>query len=117
MGNCFGLIRDITSYPPETYERILNTFSWRFEQIKYSPRNIKVDKLYDWNRLPFIRLNEEFIHKCVQKYNINKYNYNIIESGGEFKIKFHKTIRQSVNINSVVPYNEMCHGDLGFSYI
>lgn len=46
-------------------------------------------------------------------------NYNIIENGGEFKIKFHKTIRQTNNINTVVPYNEneMCCGNLGFSYI
>jgi hypothetical protein len=118
MGNCFGLIKDIDSCTQEDYDRIIITYSWRFEEVKsYCKTKLKLDTLYDWNGLPFIRLNTPFIEKCIKYLEIN-FPYNITEKNGQFIIRFYHN-RQSNKANSIVPYNEAIEtaGNLGFSYI
>jgi hypothetical protein len=114
MGNCFGLIRDIDSYNQEEYDRIVTTYSWRLEGFK--PK-LKLDKLYDWNGLPYVRLNRRFIEKCILYMKIT-YPYNITEKNGEFIIRFYNNTRNN-KPNSIVPYNEIMEttGKLGFSYL
>lgn len=117
MGNCFGLIRDIDTYTPEEYIKIVSIYSWRFERVKYSfTSEIKLDNLYDCNGFPFIRLNRRFIEKCIEHIKITD-PYNITEKRAQFIVSFHNT--HDYKLNSIVPYNEDMNidGNLGFSYI
>jgi hypothetical protein len=95
MGNCIYLVRNIDDYPPDIYNKILLSFSYNLN-INYK-NTLYVDELYNWDGIPLVRINKEFISNCIRHSKI-VYPYYIIHQNGLFKITFNTELIESMTV-------------------
>jgi hypothetical protein len=94
MGNCICLVRNIDDFSPDIYNKILLSFSYNLN-IDYN-NTLYIDELYNWNGIPLVRINEQFLTKCIQYKKIN-IPYIITKKDGQFIINFNMEFYNKIN--------------------